>query len=313
MKTIKIKENDAGQRIDKFFAKTFKKFPVSLMYKSIRKKYIKVNGRRTKPEYKLAPGDVLCLYVEEELLKTKPSVHDFINAPAKLEVIYEDENILLVNKQPGLIVHPDEDYHFDSLINRIKHYLFLKKEYDPANEMSFTPALINRIDRNTGGIVMAAKNAASLKVLNEKMKNREIRKFYLCVVSGILAQKGNTLTAYLKKDENKNRVFISGDPKPEFKTIRTKYKVLQEKNGNSLLEVELLTGRTHQIRAHMAHIGHPVIGDGKYGKKDPFIKHQMLFSYKVRFTFESKQTTHLDYLNNKEFSIKDIFNCFKQR
>ena len=304
MKTIEIKGNDAGQRIDKFLTKTFKNIPVSLIYKNIRKKNIKVNGKRTKPEYKLALGDVLCIYMKDELLTTISSLRDFMKAPSKLEIIYEDKNILLVNKQPGLIVHPDENYHFDSLINRIKHYLFSKKEYNPENELSFTPSLVNRLDRNTGGIVIAAKNAHSLKILNEKMKNREIQKFYLCVVSGIFTRKENVLTAYLKKDENKNKVFSSNNPRPEFKTIKTRYKVLKEINGNSLLEVELLTGRTHQIRAHMAHIGHPIIGDGKYGKKDPKIKYQALLSYKLRFVFDKSRTSDLDYLNRREFFVK---------
>lgn len=313
MKTIIIKNNDSGQRLDKFIKKCFKTFPLSLIYKNIRKKNIKVNNKRTKPEYKLQEADILNIYVKDDFLKVVPNKYDFLKAPSLLDIIYEDENIILVNKKAGLIVHPDENYHFDSLINRIKHYLFLKNEYNPYDELSFTPSLVNRLDRNTSGIVIAAKNFEALKILNEKMKKREIKKYYLSVVEGIFLRKEGTLTAYLEKDENKNRVFISSFPKKDFKTIKTKYKVLFEKNGKSKIEIELLTGRTHQIRAHMAFIGHPVLGDSKYGRKSSKFKYQILCAYKIKFSFAEEENHTLSYLNGKEFLVgEEDLDLFKR-
>ena len=310
MKSVTVEENDSNQRLDKFLLKAFKNLPITFMYKAIRKKDIKVNSKRTDPKYKLQTGDTISLYIKDELLQSNKTPYDFTKAPAKIDILHEDSNILLINKPPGLIVHPDKNYHFDSLIDRIKHYLFLKKEYNPANEQTFTPALVNRLDRNTGGIVIAAKNAEALKILNEKMKNREIKKYYLTIVEGIFKKKEDTLTAYLEKNETKNRVYVYNKPREGFKIIKTKYKVLREVDGNSLIEIELLTGRTHQIRAHMAFIGHPILGDAKYGKpttltKQKF-KYQALWAYKVEFKFNSGEPSYLHpLLNNKAFTLSD--------
>ena len=148
------------------------------------------------------------------------------------------KNLLLLDKKPGLLVHPDEHYHFDSLIARIQHHLYDKKEYRPDEENSFAPALVNRIDRNTGGIVIAAKNAETLRILNDKMKHRELEKKYLCIVHGRLKKKEDTLIAYLEKKESQNRVYISHKPTDQTKTIRTRYRVLKEQGDYSLLEVD---------------------------------------------------------------------------
>ena len=257
-RTVVIEKNDAGQRLDKFLTKAYPNLPQAVLYKCIRTKDVKRNGKRCQRDDRLAEGDVLTLYWQEEFFQTKPKEYDFLKAPSKLSIVYEDENLLLLDKQPGLIVHPDEHYHFDSLIARVQHYLYDKGEYDPDGEQSFAPALVNRIDRNTGGIVMAAKNAEALRILNQKVKDRELRKLYLCVVCGRLEQKEGLLTGYLEKNEAQNRVYISKKPKEGARTIRTKYRVLEERRDFSLLEVELLTGRTHQIRAHFASIGHPI-------------------------------------------------------
>lgn len=310
MRSVIVKKNDAGQRVDKFIMKSFKNFPVSMMYKQIRKKNIKLNGKRCDPQCKVCEGDILSLYVNDEFLKQNEyDVLDFKKAPKKIDVVYEDSNILLVNKQAGLLVHPDEDYHFDSLISRVQHYLYDKNEYDPQKENSFAPALVNRIDRNTCGIVIIAKNSEALRMLNDKIKKREISKFYMCVVYGILKIKSATLLAFLEKDEKKKQVRVLSKRGFNSKTIKTKYKVLCEKNGKSLLEVELLTGRTHQIRAHMAYIGHPLVGDGKYGKnhkEESFgYKYQALCSYKISFDFNTDAGI-LNYLKGKNFSIDEI-------
>lgn len=235
MRTIEIGKNDAGQRLDKFLTKRFKTMPKALMYKYIRTKYIKLNGKRCEISSRLNEGDILTLYIKDEFFEPQKAEYDFMKAPLKLDVVYEDENILLIDKKPGLIVHPDENYHFDSALARIQHYLYEKGEYNPELENSFAPALVNRIDRNTGGIVIAAKTAEALRILNQKMKDRELIKLYLCIAVGNFEKKADTMTAYLEKNEKQNRVYISNKPRDGAKTIKTKYRVLSERNGLSLV------------------------------------------------------------------------------
>lgn len=310
MQKITINKNDAGQRIDKYLTKSFKNLPTSLMYKYIRKKRIKLNGKRCEISSRLSEGDIIELYINDEFFEKSEKQYDFLKAPNKIDILYEDSNILLLDKKPGLIVHPDENYHFDSLISRVTHYLYDKHEFNPEKENSFAPALVNRIDRNTGGIVIAAKNAESLRILNQKMKNRELKKIYLCIVHGTLKNKSGVLSAYLDKNEKQNRVYISSNKKEGLKHIKTKYKVLKEYGKFSLLEVELLTGRTHQIRAHFAFIGHPLLGDGKYGtnelNKGTGFKYQALYSYKLIFNFTTPAGL-LEYLNGKEITAPNIW------
>lgn len=310
MQKITINKNDAGQRIDKYLTKSFKNLPTSLMYKYIRKKRIKLNGKRCEISSRLSEGDIIELYINDEFFEKSEKQYDFLKAPNKIDILYEDSNILLLDKKPGLIVHPDENYHFDSLISRVTHYLYDKHEFNPEKENSFAPALVNRIDRNTGGIVIAAKNAESLRILNQKMKNRELKKIYLCIVHGTLKNKAGVLSAYLDKNEKQNRVYISSNKKEGLKHIKTKYKVLKEYGKFSLVEVELLTGRTHQIRAHFAFIGHPLLGDGKYGtnelNKGTGFKYQALYSYKLIFNFTTSAGL-LEYLNGKEITAPNIW------
>ena len=226
-----------------------------------------------------------------------------------LHIVYEDENIILIDKKPGVIVDPDKQYHFDSLVSRVLHYLYDKGEYDPERDKAFTPALVNRIDRNTGGIVIAAKNAESLRIMNAKMKSRELEKYYLCLVHGTPKKSEDILNGYITKNESKNTVRVHKTQVEGSKEIKTKYKVLKSGRGMSLVEVELLTGRTHQIRAHMASIGHPLVGDSKYGKnkKSPDgFRYQALYSYKLIFNF-STDAGILDYLNGREFRVKEVW------
>lgn len=311
MKSCVITKNDANQRLDKFLTKSFPALPKSLMYKSIRTKNIKVNRKRAEISTKLKEGDVVDLYVKDEFLIEKPKKYDFLSASKNLCILYEDENIMLLDKKAGILCHPDDHEFIDTLIARVKRYLYEKGEYRPDEDASFTPALVNRIDRNTGGIVIAAKTAQALRILNQKMKDRELHKYYLCVVHGKPEKSSGLLEDYLWKDEKKNRVYVTKTPKNGGKTIRTKYRVLESKGKLSLVEVELLTGRTHQIRAHFASIGHPLLGDGKYGtnalnKQYGAYKKQFLYSYKLKFDFTT-DGEELQYLNGKEFKVSDVW------
>ncbi len=311
MKEFIINKNDAGQRLDKYITKSFPLLPQSLMYKYIRSKRIKINNKKSEISYRLKENDVITLYINDEFFEPVKPKYDFLSAGKNIKIVYEDENIILVDKPAGLLSHPDEDNYNDTAITRVKRYLYEKGEYDPDNEMSFAPALVNRIDRHTCGIIIGAKNAESLRILNEKLKNRELHKLYLCVVIGKLKKASGIIEGYLEKNEKQNRVYISEKSTDKSKFISTKYNVLDSKGGLSLVEVELLTGRTHQIRASFSHLGHPLLGDGKYGtnaqnKQFGGYKKQFLYSYKLAFDFETDAGI-LNYLNGKSFEVEDVW------
>ena len=310
MKEFTVTKNDAGLRLDKFIVKVCPTLPSSLMFKYIRTKRIKINGKRGEISTRLNAGDVVSAYINDEFFVEVKPKYSFLTAPAAVDVVYEDENILLVDKKQGVLVHPDKNEYTNTLIDRIQHYLYKKGEYDPANENSFAPALANRIDRNTGGIVIAAKNAESLRILCDKIKYREMDKRYLAVVHGVPKKKSDTLEGFLEKNENKNQVYLKTNKTDAAKTIKTKYRVLESKNNLSLVEIELLTGRTHQIRAHMASFGHPLLGEGKYNKskddrKMGFDK-QALYSYSLKFDFKTDGGI-LNYLNGKRFTVDRVW------
>lgn len=311
MKSITISSKDEGQRVDRFIMKTFDRLPKSLMFKEIRKKNIKVNKKRCTADQILNEGDVLELYLKDDVLHVKEKYYDFLKASTELDIIYEDENIILLNKKVGILCHPDGKDYTDNLVARLKRYLFEKGEWNP-DTSSFTPSLANRIDRNTGGIVIGAKNSQALKIINDKIKSREIEKYYLTVVHGKMPKKSELLTAYLTKNEKKNMVTVTDNQVPDSKEIITQYTVLDYYDDASLLEVKLLTGRTHQIRAHLAHTGHSLYGDGKYGI-DKGRYRQALYSYKLKFNFKDENA--LSYLNGKIFQAESIklLNDFKER
>lgn len=310
MREYYITKNDSGQRLNKFLEKAVPLLSGGMMHKYLRLKRIKVNNKRTEAAYKLVEGDSVQLYLNDEYFDAPKEEEAFrrIKTP-RVRVVYEDEHILLADKAPGMVVHADEHGDTDTLIAHIQAYLFQSGAWNPDDAASFAPALCNRIDRNTGGIVIAAKNAESLRVLNQKIRDRELVKLYLCVVQGELPKRAGTLTAYLEKLSDENRVIVSDRKTPQNRTILTKYRVLETRGGNSLLEVDLLTGRTHQIRAHFAHVGHPLLGDGKYGsnKLNKALGYdvQALYSYKLRFEFTTPAGC-LEYLNHREFSVADM-------
>ena len=308
MQILKIKRNDAGQRLDKFLSKAVKGLPASLMYKSIRTKKIKVNRKRAEQNYILQEGDEIQLFIKDEFFDSPEkdtSIETLSSIRPKLSVVYEDKNIILLNKRPGVLVHEDTEGADNTLNMHLKAYLYQRGEYDPEDEQSFAPALCNRIDRNTGGIVIAAKTAEALRIMNQKIKGGQVSKFYICAVHGVPKTKQATLTAWLKKDSSNNMVTISDDKRPGYKEIITKYRVLKTRGDRALLEIDLVTGRTHQIRAQMAHIGHPLLGEGKYANnradRAEGYKYQALYAYRIRFDFVGNDA--LSYLAGKEFSL----------
>ena len=309
MKEFTIGTNDAGQRLDRFLSKAVPLLPASLAQKYIRIKRIKLNGGRADRDTRLKAGDVLQLYINDEFFDKPREDNAFLTvATPKLNIVYEDEHILLADKRPGLAVHPHDGAEYGrTLIDHIQAYLYQKREWRPREENAFTPALCNRIDRNTGGIVIAAKTAEALRVLNQKIKDREMDKRYLAIVEGTPKPAKGSLKGYLFKDAKKNRVFVTNTPQTGAKSCQTNYVTLASKNGLSLVECELITGRTHQIRAQFAHAGHPLLGDGKYGKLDKRFDrtYQALYSYKLTFQFTTDAGA-LEYLNGKSFQVEKV-------
>ena len=309
MKEFIIGANDAGQRLDRFLAKAVPLLPASLAQKYIRIKRIKLGGKRVERDTRLSEGDVLQLYINDEFFDKPREDNAYLTvATPKLTIVYEDEHILLVDKRPGLAVHPHDGAEYGrTLIDHIQSYLYQKREWRPREENAFTPALCNRIDRNTGGIVIAAKTAEALRVMNQKIKDRELDKRYLAIVEGTPKPRDGSLKGYLFKDAKKNRVFVTDTPQAGAKSCQTNYEVLASQKGLSLVECELITGRTHQIRAQFAHAGHPLLGDGKYGKLDKRFdrNYQALYSYKLTFRFTT-DAGELAYLDGKSFRVEQV-------
>jgi len=316
MREIIIGKNDAGQRTDHFLIKALPALPPSLRQKYLRLKRIKRNGGRCHPEDRLQEGDVLTLYIGDEFFEKPTGDEAWRGIRPRLSVAYEDENILIADKRAGMLVHSDDSGDENTLINHIKAYLFEKGEWDPAAEQSFVPALANRIDRNTCGLVLAAKNAEALRILNDKIRDREIRQYYLCVIHGMRNPKNGRLDGFIERDLKNKVVHVRQEKSADSRTAATVYRTLETKNGLSLLQVELLTGRTHQIRASFAAVGHPLLGDGKYGTNEQNRGFRQKFlalqSYRVVFDFKTDAGA-LEYLRGKcvEAGEADFVRAFR--
>lgn len=305
MRSFTIGPNDAGQRMDKFIAKAVPLLPKNLMYKYLRLKRIKRNGKRCEISTRLEEGDLVELYINDEFFDAAPE-ETFRFSGSMVPIIYEDENLLLVNKPEGLVVHEDESGSPDTLIARVQKYLAEKGEYRPEEEHSFAPALCNRIDRNTTGLVLCAKNAATLRVMNEKIRDRQVEKRYRCLVHGTPEPPEARVELFMRKRPDENRIEVFRHPVPDGRTMVTEYRVLRHDRDYALLEIHLVTGRTHQIRATMAAIGHPLVGEGKYGTAENSLgfRHQALCAWSLTFRFTG-EPTHLEYLNGRTFTVGD--------
>ena len=310
MREFTIGKNDAGQRLDRWLAKTLPLLPGPLAQKYIRLKRVKVNGRGSQRDVRLKEGDVLQLYINDEFFDQPREDNAFLSVfRPRLEIVYEDENLMLLDKRPGLLCHADEHEKVNTLITHIQAYLYQKKEWNPRDEHSFAPALCNRIDRNTGGIVIAAKNAETLRIMNEKIKAHEVEKSYLCITVGRPRPAEGKIEGFLLKDEAKKQVAFYRRPVPGGKTAVTLYRTLETRGPLSLVECRLLTGRTHQIRVSMAEIGCPLLGDGKYGRGDVNRRYgetrQALYSYKLAFPFPTDAGA-LNYLRGRVFTVAEV-------
>ena len=310
MRELTIQKNDADQRLDRFLGKAVPLLPASLAQKYIRLKRIKVNGARAERDCRLREGDRLQLYLNDEFFEAPSEENIYLTiANPKLHILYEDENILLLDKPAGLVVHADENEKVNTLVNHMLAYLYQKREWKPREENAFTPALCNRIDRNTGGIVIAAKNAEALRVLNEKIRERELSKFYLCICLGRVEPPKGRIECFLRKDSKTNTVRVYHHPVPDGRSAVTLYETLETRDRLSLVEVELLTGRTHQIRASFADMGYPLLGDGKYGVGSVNRRYgetqQALYSYRLRFDFPTDAGI-LNYLRGREFIADEV-------
>lgn len=296
---IEIGANEANQRLDRFSRKLLKDVPLGGIYKSIRCGEITVNGEKKKNNYTLLPGDI----VNTTDIVSEKKDREFIKIQdSKLKICYEDKNLLLVEKWPGVLVHSDDNNGEATLTDYVLSYLSEKNQYDPTTELTFAPAPCNRLDRNTSGIVIFGKNFETLQTANEMIKNRDIEKYYYSIVKGRI--KDNVYTAYIAKDEKSNKSKVYDSPKLNAKKIEMEVKTLESCGTYSFIEIKLLTGRSHQLRAHLAFLGNSIIGDTKYGDKkvnayifNKFaVNYQYLYAYKIIFR---NCQDKLSYLQNK--------------
>lgn len=314
---IEIGPNEAGQRLDKFLRKLLKDVPLSAIFKALRKKDIRVNGKKQNEKYFLEEGDIVEIKYIQSNQENKEE--KFIKVdPKKLKIVYEDDNMLIIEKWPDVLVHSDtRNSEEPTLTDYVLSYLNNKGDYLPENELTFTPASCNRLDRNTSGMVIFGKSFEGLKCINEAIRDDEIRKYYYTLAKGKI--RDGLYEAYILKNPENNVSKIYDDEVKGSKKIAMEITTVESNGAYSLIDIHLITGRSHQIRAHLAHLGNPIIGDSKYGDKklNSFfeskygLNYQYLYAYKLNFR---KINGKLEYLKNKTIAtaIPPILKKIKQ-
>ncbi|HIT73524.1 MAG TPA: RluA family pseudouridine synthase [Candidatus Fimicola cottocaccae] len=305
MKEIKITEKEQNQRLDKYLLKYFNKAPKSFIYKMLRKKRIKYNGKKAEGGEILSSGDSLQLYLADETMAGFMEEKTINKAERRFGIVYEDENVIFVSKPAGVLTHPEKESDKNTLIDQILYYLYEKGEYEPSASSVFTPAVCNRLDRNTSGIIIAGKNLMAVQELNRAVLEHKIDKRYIALVKGGLKAKGE-LTAYIKKDGNRNISSVMNKEVEGGKKILTKYNVINSVKEYDLVEIELITGKSHQIRAQFSAMGNPLVGDRKYGNENINryfrinygLNNQFLHAYKLIVNINDGG---LSYLSGREF------------
>ena len=318
MKEINITQNEENQRLDKFLFKYFNTAPKSFVYKMLRKKRIKHNGKKAEGSEIIKAGDSLQMYLSDETMGAFMEEKAVAKAERHFGIVYEDDNIIIVSKPAGLLVHPEKAGEKDTLIDQVLYYLSQKGQYCPSKESSFTPAVCNRLDRNTGGIVIAGKNLRSVQELNRIIAERKLKKYYVTMVRGEFEEE-KELFGYHIKDGVSNSVKVLKKEVPGAKKVYTKVRPLCVKDKFSFLEIDLITGKSHQIRAHLKSMGYGVVGDRKYGderinrifREKYGLNNQFLFALSVVFEEEGGP---LGYLYGRRFTadLPDIFEAIKR-
>ena len=310
MKEFIIAAADDGRKLEKWLIREMPAVGMGMRQKLYRQKCFRLNGAHVKGDARLSKGDVLQIYASDALFEKPRREDPFLSKiQPRLSILYEDENLLLADKRPGLMAHPDAHEKVNTLITHVQAYLYQKGAYDPAAPDAFAPALCNRLDRFTGGIEIIAKTGEAMRILNQKIRDREIGKFYYCIALGRFSRAEGTLDNYIVKSPEAKKVSVSPRMVPNGQRAQTKYRVLAHRDGLSLAECELLTGRTHQIRAQMAYSGHPLLGDNQYGdrrRNEAYGRSaQALYAYRLRFAFRS-DAGPLNALNGREFVAPDV-------
>ena len=308
MREFTVTAEYEDRRLDRWLRAELPALPMGQMQKFLRLKRIKLNGKGAQGDTRLHRGDTLQLYIEDEFFAKPKKIDPFLSKlKPKLDIVYEDAHILIVDKRPGLVAHPDAEEKVHTLLTYAQAYLYQKGEYDSQDERAFAPALCNRIDRFTGGIVLIAKTEEAMRVLNEKIRAREIGKYYLCVIEGRMRPANGTLTGYILK--NTKRVTVLKKNAPGAQQAITRYRTMETRDKLSLVECELLTGRTHQIRAQFADTGHPLLGDTQYGSPALNEKYgrkgQALYAYRISFDFTTDAGV-LNGLKGKSWHVKRV-------
>ncbi|NMA83100.1 MAG: RluA family pseudouridine synthase [Epulopiscium sp.] len=307
MKELTIQFNDANQRIDKFLMKYMDQAPKSFIYKMLRKKRIKYNNKKATGNELLRVGDQIQLYLSNDTIaQFQKSLAKVVQVQRTFDIVYEDQNILICNKPAGLLTHPNKPNQKNTLLHQVLYYLYEQSEFLPEQEQGFTPGLCNRLDRNTSGLIIVGKNLPTLQEINDCIQKQSIQRYYLTIVKGNLKKEGR-LVDYYSKDHKENKGQIDTVPTKNSKIIETYYWPIQSNGESTLVEVQLATGRTHQIRLHLSSIQHPIAGDPKYGEptwnqilfQKYKLSSQLLHGYKIRF---SNIKNHLEYLNEQEFT-----------